>query len=51
MSDIFKPIIKMVNEIDEVLSKYGFQVDTVSGCFLHPINIAITIEEKDNDVQ
>lgn len=42
-------IRKMYEEIDEVLSKYGLQIGTLSGCYRHPIDITITIEEADND--
>lgn len=40
---------EMYNEIDNVLSKYGLQIGTLTGQFKHPIEITITIEEREDD--
>ena len=47
MSNPFKNVEKMYDEIDHVLSKYGLQIGTLTGQFKHPIEITITIEEAD----
>lgn len=47
MSNPFKTVQKMYDEIDNVISKYGLQIGTLTGQFKHPIEITITIEEAD----
>ena len=49
MSNPFKNIDKMYEDIDEALSKYGLQIATFCGQFKKPIDITITIEEKEAD--
>lgn len=49
MSNPFKNIEKMYEDIDEVLSKYGLQIATFCGQFKKPIDITITIKEKEAD--
>lgn len=51
MSNPFKNIEKMHNEINEVLSKYGLQIATFCGQFKKPVDITITIEEKGQTIK
>ena len=50
MTNPFNDVQKMYDEIDDVLSKYGLQIGTLTGQFKHPIEITITIEEAENEV-